>query len=947
MDRFLGFHGGEHASRHRLLSTYPTMHFKDIKLPRRPSPDGDARPSTPGDGSTNGRRGRPLQKGESGVSAQGAAVDPELAGRQPKRSSSFGLGLGGLQSLANGMSKAGESLTRKTTGASSDGTKTPPIAAHTSITPSTIPMGPPTLPDSSHLAQFSLKLSELVNRSFMPCTGLTSTATSGSTGGLAGAAKNAAAMTSVHSHQGTPSLGSIAYEGKKLPSKPIVMEIAKTVVAELEYACSVDPYLLRAVSRSALKALTLFANRIDSLLVPVSKDPTVTFVPSTAKEGLHIPAGLEFNLGLVTLEWIVEDALERCIEGLPGTTDEGMPYFVSEILTPVRKKMEGTILHVIQPVISNVKASLTLCLSKAVPLPFSGFGHALSPVSSATTPLLESAPSTPSGLISPTSGNGTPSPSHAWLRELEGRLEGVRRLLVPRIEERCGQDGEGWFISVAIHLIWKGLLILTTRTLPMPQTVRSPTAVPAATTLLASEANKRSPSPAQLTSALKSVSVKPRKVSGTETPSGHATPSLAVAGTVSSMARATAQQVQELQAFEKLVIKFSAGFAPSHPKNLSVCKTDGNGEDSSDDDDDDDDDEDELARAALAEALQAIKSTILLVQYLDTQADAILDVALPHKDRSHSSGLPVEVVRAAKATPPLLLLHLIYARMPTHLPTFASVIKEGGLRTEPVVPSPPGIFGYTWSDYERAIAGFAGGQSWAYALVEAWREDLEEADAALDARKMKLSQETEEKHLLTVNSDALDPAESTPTPASVLLRRAASTRSATDSSESLPEEMTASAPTLDREKALVEAAAATMAASNPAKPSAWNSLTRSRKGASSRASETRESGGSPSPPDNSPPLSPDPGPGSASTSKVVEGGKARRFWRANSSQGNPNGGFHLPGRSNLRAASPPTMSPTFTEEERSREDMRLEREGVRLLKRAIGVVEAARKPALV
>lgn len=913
------------------------MPFKDMKLTRRASPEGDggSRPSTPAD-AKGSRRGRTLNKVAESPSLNEASMDRDLAGRQPKRTNSFGLGLGSLHSLANGMSRASESLSKKTAANSNDGTKTPPkttsvpqgaLGGHISST-----MGPPTLPDSSHLAQFSLKLSELVNRAFVPCTGGI-VATSSSSGGLAGAAKNAAAMSSVVSYQGIPSLSSVSYDGKKLPNKALIVEIAKTVVVELEYASSVDPYLLRAASRSALKALTLFANRFDSLLISPSKDPSVLTIPSTAKEGLHIPPGLEFNLGLVTLEWIVEDALERCIEGPPGSVYEGMPHFVSEILTPVRKKMEGTILHTIQPVISNAKASLTLCLSKAVPMPFSGFGHALSPVISAS--VSESGPPTPSGLMSPG------SPPLSWLRELEGRLEGCRRLLVPRIEERCGQDGEGWFISVAIHVIWKGLLILTSRTMPMPQALiskQNPAHLLAgAAHLLTAETHKRSPSPAQLTHALKAVTVKPRKLSGAETPSGFSTPN--TAGAYGS-ARATLHQVQELQAFEKLVVKFAAGFEVSRARSSSSRQA---ANDDSSDSSDEDDDEDELARAALAEALQAIKSTILVVHYLDLHPEAVLEAILPHKERQHSSGLPIEVCRAAKAIPHLLLLHLIYARMPTHLPTFASVIADGGQRTEPIVPSPPAVFAYTWTEYEHAIAGFAGGQSWANALIDAWKEDLEEATQALDTRERKLAQVNEEVD----KEEHIRPCDSTPTPESVLLRRVASARSTSDSSESIPEEMTASAPTLDRER---EGATSAKTMQPSTKTSAWASLRQGRIGSHRIATEAGEV--TPSP-ETSPPRSPLTGAaataGATNAKTGSDGVKApKRFWRSQSSQaagGGLNGGFHL-SRPSTRGVSPGGggNSPSMTEEERQREDLRLERQGVRLLQRAIDVIETMRKP---
>ncbi|PWN87396.1 hypothetical protein FA10DRAFT_288822 [Acaromyces ingoldii] len=1086
-------------------------------------------------------RGRPLHKTDAAQPPFDAAHDPELAGKHPKRSSSFGMGLGGM--LANGMTKAGESLGSK----KAEGAKTPPGTASGAFTPANGILGGGSvgtaaaapsagakanhaLPDPSHLAQYSLKLSELVNKAFVPCTGGShSNGTTSTTGSaLAGAAKSATALSGGGASMGAPALSAISYEGRKLPSKAVILEVAHTVVAELDYAASVDAYLLRAASRASLKALTLFATRIDSLLVSPTKDPSLNFIPTTAKEGQNPPGALEYNLGLVALEWIVEDALERCIEGPPGSLDGGMPHFVSEILTPVRKKMEGTILHVIQPLFASIKSSMTACLSKAVPTPFMGLGPSLSPVSTLSSPgvadvapfpggqitgsaaagaattsfsaAAANASALPSGLSSPGpapgSGAATPSApvpsSTAWLKELEGRLEGARRLLVPRIEERCGQDGEGWYISVAIHVIWKGLMILTSRVLPMPASVYghaplsavSPGASLQQQQLLLAESSKRSPSPAQLTSALKSVSVgvvgakKDKRADSFDhpksamsfSPSGQSTPNLAAAaasfsalgGSCSWSAKATAHLVAELQAFEKLIIRFSAGFQPSKLKPLtkssSVTRSAGrksgsgdekghaddqNGDDdddssSSSSDDDDDDDEDELARAALAEALHAIKSTIIVAQNLETHPEAILDAV---STRAKHCSLPPEVSRAAKATPHLILLHLVYSRMPIHLPHFAPFAQDAEDQVVSM-PSPPGAFGYKWADYERAIGGFVGGESWAVALVNEWKEDIQETEQDLDRRERALDQAAQEATKAAKSAADFEDVDHTPTATRPLttrmreqpqeqdkegadedsldalkLHRSTSATGQSDSSDSLPDIMTNSAPTLDSANAdaVRQALAAPASASSSqhslhkldgsklSKKTPWASLALKRNKSSQSAASSNEISPAASPetsPPQSPPSIPHGAPGSsvtslpgsvgsppstASATTSVPAGAAtapgagganqtrpKRFWRPNSSQNVSLGGFHLPsgiGRGSIRSSSPrgngskasPTFGPSggvdgaehlgsagtghggpMTEEERLREEMRIERAALRFLKKAVDGVAAAR-----
>lgn len=985
------------------------MGFKDhIRVGRHPSPEFlPSPPVTPHDvkamPAVTDKRGRSAHKDDSALHTQSSANDIDLTGKQPKRSSSFGRGLGGLQSLANGMSRAGESLSRKSTTTNVEGVSTP-NAASANV------MGPPSLPDSSHLAQFSLKLSELVNKAFFPCTaaGASSTPNSGglsATSSLAGAAKNAAAKTTGTSAIPVPALTSIVYDGKRLPSKAVINEIAVVVVAELEYASSVDPYLLRAVSRQSLKALTMFADRIDSLIVTPSKDSSVLYIPSTAKESLHLPAALEFNLGLISLEWIVEDALERCIEGPPGSIDEGLPHFVSEILTPVRKKMETTILHVVQPLLVNAKASLYSTISKSVLTPFAGFGQNLTPISSATAAAM-----TP-GLMSPGAGPTSPpvaSANSTWLKELEGKVEATRRLLIPRLADRCGQDGEGWFISVAIHTIWKGLLILTSKSLPVPSALLSKFSnglIATPIQAFAAEVNKRAPSPAQLTSALKSVSVVGRTRKGTDTmstPSGTSTPSNphlasnAPGATLNLGARAIAAHISDLQAFEKLMLRLAAGFGVRKDGVKSGSSGNEYGDDSSDSESDDDD-EDELARAALAEALQAIRSTILFAQYLDVQPEAILDATKRTRGRSsHNSNgqisttLPSEVVHAAKAIPSLLLLQLVYARMPTHLDVFALQAREDG-PAEAIVPTPPAAFGYSWTDYERAIAGFAGGQTWSKALAEAWRQDVEEAQVDIEERKegiekqfatkarpIQLSPET----LPTVDGTT----EATPTPESVLMQRSnasPATSAGGGSSDSLPEMMTKSAPDLKSAEAGASSlkpvrshkghspklgSNAQLQITQKERPT-WSFIrSASRKVRSVSGSETSSPQKTP---DASPPHTPamnatrpigdvanmDMNGGKVATSQTTS---SRKFWRTPSSQGggqsngaSTGGGFHLPTLNSVRSAvssrdvhHPQTdqnvnAANTMSESERAQEEIRLESECVRLLARALDAVQIA------
>ncbi|PWN30784.1 hypothetical protein BDZ90DRAFT_24447 [Jaminaea rosea] len=796
-------------------------------------------------GASSSRRASP----ERNASNDDAALHGKAPA--PRRAGSFGKGLG--NALANSMTRASEAVggTKKSSSSAAP-TPTPGTPSSTPFAgnkefPFPAPAAPGTPaggatavgPDPQHLSNFSLRLSELVNQALIP-TVPGAMHTGGGSGGMASVTKHAPGRASV------PNLTQIAYEGKRLPNRAKIVEFAQLVVSELRYANGVDPYLLRAVSRAALKALTLFANRIDSLLVPIAKDPSSLIMPTTVKEGVHISAALEFNLGLATITWIVEDSLERCIEGDDRDEDPGMPTFVSEILTPVRKRMETTILHVIQPVLAGTKASLTGSILKAVRQPFlSGGSPALTPSAShdGSLPPLSPANGPGSALASPK--EGVASGTTNWIKELQGRLDGSRKLLVPRIEARTSQDGEGWFISVVVHLIWKGLFVLSSRSVE-PAVVTSGISVPptgkqsgGVASFLApssreaiADANKRSPSPGQLSAALKSVASVGSHRGRVGTPggtnstaaSGRATPAAAPDGTLSPptatashhhhhhhksffspSAKASTGQLSDLQSFQKMCLRFCRGFVSD--KALAavaaeLSRADIAAEEQQEEEPQEIEDEpDELARQALAEALEAINSTILVVQAMDSNAAAV-KLALdgfggPHKtisggssnggvDARPASAVPHGIqplestqLRALKAIPPLLLLHIVYCRLPPAL-KMASTSHEG----ETYLSHPPALFGISWQEYERSIAGFVGGTSWAQAAIPRWQKEVEALWAEYSVKRSELLANKQARRAVNMDSTheparhgapakGIDEFGTTPTPARLAAAAAA------------------------------------------------------------------------------------------------------------------------------------------------------------------------------
>ncbi|TKY86086.1 hypothetical protein EX895_004911 [Sporisorium graminicola] len=905
-------------------------------------------------------------------------ADPERV--KPKRSSSFGRGLGQFASLTSAKPKAVDimSFGRTKSGASTpqspslvpatdNVTGAAAVLANAGASTATI-MGPPSTPDPSHLTHFSLRLSELVNKAFVPCT-----AGAAPPASTTSVASNVAAATKGPT---APKINNITYEGKHLPDKAKIIEIAQTVVGELRYAEAVDAYLLRAVSRQILKALTLFAARIDSLLVSPSKDPGAIRIPTNAKEGLYLPAAMEFNLGLVTLEWIVEDSLERCIEGdrdahgeliadENGAVHDGMPHFVFEILTPVRKRMEGTILHIIQPILAQTKQSMARCISTAVPTPFvspvtlspattsaNGKGAATAPAtaagdSGAVSPPVSAAAST-TALLATTPGNVSPplrlgetGPGSAWLRELDGRLEGARKLLLPRIEERCGQDGEGWFISVAIHTIWKGLMILTARSVSLPSNAAvellagsNAASTSAFDRLMCEVQQKRSPSPAQLASALKAVGVgSARSKSRSNEPASHCfesgrqSPSHCAASGMSSIApfslvsaRLCAHQLAELQTFEKLMLRFCDGFlrkpGTQSKKTAKVAKRSrfalfssggaslgGAGvQPTLDLSAYDPDEEDELARAALAEAMHALRSTIIVLQSLEREPATICAgleqlKSLPGADGADASStaasaaLGTEAAKALDAIPNLLLLHILYNRLPLGI---------GRLE----LPSPPALFGYTWTDYAKAIAGFAGGEQWAQAVALRYKPEIEKAWRSIAIRKDEKLAALEQKLAQGGKAGAARGARSasgTLTRTKSSLARGGSLHSEEedddddgDADGDVPEAMSQSVPELQKPNKVSDSSDDHLSGGDGVGSVGGGvgfSRGRLSPGHSPRRSSTLAH----------------PAMAEAAAATTAASGSTPRFWRRSTSNGRT--GFHL-SFSGLRATSPRTESPS-------------------------------------
>ncbi|GAA5961667.1 hypothetical protein JCM3765_000468 [Sporobolomyces pararoseus] len=327
----------------------------------------------------------------------------------------------------------------------------------------------------SHVSQISLRMSETVNKVFMP---------------------------SLHGAQGQQqdklegcffvptSTVQEATGGKGRPCPRVIKsrEFGEMIITELRAAVH-DSYLLRTILRSSvLKALSLFLSRLSALLLVPSSPNDPSFVPplsiSTCKDPKNqesdahfisnFPLALRYNLHIVRCALTIKQYL------LEIATKGGFPGFVEETLRPWRGKLTELIGRVMNPLVGSYKSAVTEACRRSreeggylsaadggrgransgertSSLGLSGVsrsasqGRSLSLGRSSTpTPLALS-----STVVSGSAGGGGSASGPAWLQEVTIIFEVASRLFT-RLEAKT--DTDRWAVGIAIAATWKGML---------------------------------------------------------------------------------------------------------------------------------------------------------------------------------------------------------------------------------------------------------------------------------------------------------------------------------------------------------------------------------------------------------------------------------------------------------------------------------------------------------
>lgn len=265
----------------------------------------------------------------------------------------------------------------------------------------------------------------------------------------------------------------IDYKHKKGFKKGCGWQVGEAIVKEMPYPPN-DAYLIRAVLRTAVKSLSIYITRLESLLLPALTDPAFAAALNTT----HVTATSNpLNPAQMFAVSVAHTAWETC-EVLEQTLETGKwPKFVSETLRPVMDKLDLVVGKVVQPLLIALKRDLVASLSRSEGvsppggkvLGLSSVPHPIAAGGAGTTgvPVTKEHSNTPmSRLSKEPSDRGHArgaAPTLAiptCLQYFATRVDGARKVL-ETIAAPCADDGEGWITNVVVAVVWKGMCVFS------------------------------------------------------------------------------------------------------------------------------------------------------------------------------------------------------------------------------------------------------------------------------------------------------------------------------------------------------------------------------------------------------------------------------------------------------------------------------------------------------
>ncbi|WWC87075.1 uncharacterized protein L201_001961 [Kwoniella dendrophila CBS 6074] len=487
--------------------------------------------------------------------------------------------------------------------------------------------------------------------------------------------------------------------------------VGEAVVKELPFPPS-DAYLIRAVLRTSVKALSIYTTRLETLLLPGLTDPAfgnALNINAQAPTAHPLNPSQYFVLSVAHAAWETCEVLEQTLE--TGT----WPRFVQETLRPVMDKLDLVVSKVVQPLMLGLKRDLVASLTRneGTSPPGSkvvGLASIPAPTTAPTPSVTKEHSSAPVARLTKELSSGGTSRQLAippCLQHFANRVDGARKVF-EIVAAPCADDGEGWITGVMVAVIWKGMCIVSEKELGgSPNRPPSPGSVAKA---LAGLGKEKEAAPtvvappslggvtAKLTSSLsiipsRSQSRPPSPPRGAQKlhPATHA-----------------------LMLLEGLVKRLVGGLVQA-PLPLSASQ--------------DPNATEHIAREALHEALEALASFRTISNAMYKGASCSTRILASSRRLRDDIDDPVEdALDDAMEDLPAVTLFTVLLRQAnlslSILPSSSNDEKSApaGLK----IRSPAEIWGWTIVDYERQVlSGFSAAEEWGRRYALAIKSDLE------------------------------------------------------------------------------------------------------------------------------------------------------------------------------------------------------------------------------
>lgn len=458
-----------------------------------------------------------------------------------------------------------------------------------------------------------------------------------------------------------------------------------------------DTYLLRAILRTAVRSLSIYVSRLDSLLLPALSDPQwaapLNLTPSATQSPLN--SAQAFAVTVAQAAWETCEKLEQMLE----TVD--YPRFVEDTLRPTMDKFDLVVGKVVRPLLSSLKGELEGSLSKTSGVaPKTPAGPATVPAVSVDHHVPVTREKSNQGMprvVKETSSGGTTRVLQipACLQQFASRVDGARKAF-EIIAGPCSHDGEGWVAKVVVAVVWRGMRLISDSDTFHLGLNRVPSAgnVNKALHALGKETTPTvvaPPSLAKITNILPS-----RSVSRPASPPRQADPA-----------------THALMSFEGLVKRLVTGLV--QPPTAAPTATDSA-----------DQEAEYIAREALSEACEALRSACIASAALhgDNGATRILNSVRRLRD-DIDEDTEEKLDDALEDLPSVTLFGMIRRRANAAL---ASLPTEKALQ----VRAPAELWNWAPGEYEaKVVSGFGPAEEWGPRVARALKPEVERVLALL------------------------------------------------------------------------------------------------------------------------------------------------------------------------------------------------------------------------